>query len=509
MFKRLNSYIDSVTMYRLIFYALSILAIFALLFGFLGVIPFSGSSLSLSLATLFFVCVVSNRFLGRLTKASVNLESDAITALILFFVLTPVIGTLALAKLTVVATLAIASKYLIAWRGKHLFNPAALGAVIAGVIGFGASSWWVSLSPLLYISLVLGLLIVKKIRRFPMVIAFAVSVLSISLVTSAFSGMPPSRFLFLVPAQIFTVWPLIFLGMFMLTEPLTTPPTSGKRLVYGILVGALFGFPTHVGGVYLTPELALVIGNLFSFFVSFKGRIELTFIEKKKLAPSIYEFVFRAKQHLHFKAGQYLEWTFPHERPDARGYRRYFTIASSPTEQEIRVGMKVTESGSSSFKHHLLALTPGTRMIAGQLGGEFVLPKKSSEKLVFIAGGIGVTPFRSMIKEMVDTKQSRDIVLFYTCLDASEFVYKEIFDEAAPLGLKTVYVLTRSDSVPAGSSFKTGFIDKALLSSQVLDFEHCTYYLSGPPSMVRAYKKLVRSLGVPLSRIKTDYFAGY
>ena len=230
----------------------------------------------------------------------------------------------------------------------------------------------------------------------------------------------------------------------MITEPLTTPPTRRWRMVYGAIVGALFSPFVVIGPISSSPELALLMGNIFSFAVSPKGRRVLTLKEKQAVSDDIHHFTFTSDKKLSFRPGQYLEWTLGHKKIDGRGNRRYFTIASSPTEETIQLGVKFYEP-SSSFKKKLLSLAPGDTIMAGQLAGEFVLPKDPAKKLVFIAGGIGITPFRSMVKDINDRDEKRDAILSPSNRTASEVAYRDVFDEASrTLGLRTIYITTNS-----------------------------------------------------------------
>lgn len=140
--------------------------------------------------------------------------------------------------------------------------------------------------------------------------------------------------------------------------------------------------------------------------------------------PEIVDFVFKPSQQLAFTPGQYMEFTLEHQSPDSRGNRRYFTLASSPTETTVHLGVRFYKN-SSSFKRAMYWMDGKTRLIAGQIAGDFTLPADATEKLVFIAGGIGITPFRSMLKYLLDTQQRRDIVLIYVNKAAQEIVYAE------------------------------------------------------------------------------------
>ena len=99
---------------------------------------------------------------------------------------------------------------------------------------------------------------------------------------------------------------------------------------HGALVGFLFSSSIHIVSVYSTPELALLAGNIFAYAVSPKHKFILELKEKILVASDVYDFVFKSDHKLKFKHGQYLEWTLGHDGQDARGIRRYFSIASSP-----------------------------------------------------------------------------------------------------------------------------------------------------------------------------------
>ena len=152
----------------------------------------------------------------------------------------------------------------------------------------------------------------------------------------------------------------------------------------------------------------------------------------------------------------------------------------------------------------------GSEITASQLAGDFVLPRNPKQKCIFIAGGIGVTPFRSMFKYLLDTRQHRPVVLFYSVKTADEIVYKDVFDRAQKeLGVKVFYTLTQTESLPPGWTGKTGRITAKMIKAEVPDFHRCIFYLSGPDAMVESFKDDLRELNVRRSQIKTDYFAGF
>jgi ferredoxin-NADP reductase len=198
-----------------------------------------------------------------------------------------------------------------------------------------------------------------------------------------------------------------------------------------------------------------------------------------------------------------------HARPDNRGNRRYFTIASSADEREVRIGVKIYP-GASSFKRSLLAMRPGNEIVASQLAGEFVLPANQQEKLVFMAGGIGITPFRSMIRYLLDRRERRPITVFYSNRTAPEIVYADVLEDARKeLGIRTVYTLTDANNIPPDWQGRTGRVDAEMIARVVPDYRERTFYLSGPRSLVVGFQEVLRKIGIPKSRIKTDFFPGF
>jgi len=270
----------------------------------------------------------------------------------------------------------------------------------------------------------------------------------------------------------------------------------------------LFPPQVHILSLYTTPELVLVVSNAFAYIINPKVKLFPKLVQKLDLAPDTKDFIFAPDRDFTFKPGQYMEWTLPHAGRDNRGDRRYFTFASSPTEQNIRLGVKFYDHGSS-FKRALLNMDQNSMISASQLGGDFVMPADTNRKLVFIAGGIGVTPFRSMIKYLIDTNTPRPITLLYSEKQASEVVYTDVFEAARKqLGIKTIYTLTDQGITPP-SWARAGIITADLIQVEVPDYLQSIFYISGPHTMVTAMEDMLKGLGVPRSHIKIDFFPGY
>lgn len=501
LLRPIDAVLDRVTMYRLVLYVLAAIVLAAVVEGMLGIISYSPLAIVLSLILAIGTCWIVNEIGARLVKAATSVESVYITALILVLILPPATpGSLPAALVVIIASaISMASKYVLAPYKKHIFNPAALGVAVTGVLSIGYASWWVGGNiPLLPFVLIGGLAIVHKIRRFDLVVTFFVFAIGTIALTTPQIGFGTAVSLAVVHTS------LLFFAFVMLTEPLTTPPMRRMRLVYAAFVGILFAPAVHLGGVYSSPELALLIGNVFSYFVSPKGRHILTLVRTEETSASTREYVFTPDKHFPFAAGQFLEWTLPHRNPDARGTRRFFTIASSPTEKEIRLGVKFYPK-PSTFKQALSALVPGEKIFATELGGEFILPKNTNEKLVFIAGGIGITPFRSQLQHLLDTEEKRDIVLLYANRTPADIAYLPVLTEAEKvLHTKIVHVVAEQ----AEQGMRTGFITAELITSEVPDYHDRVFYISGPQVMVSAMKKMLLKIGIARKNIHTDYFIG-
>ncbi|HTJ55958.1 MAG TPA: RnfABCDGE type electron transport complex subunit D [Devosiaceae bacterium] len=494
---------DRITMYRLVLYYLATLLGGAFLLGIFRVIQVDPTALAFSVVLITVSCWITNMVFTKVFRAVPNLESLFITALILALILDPTTATdLSGVGLLIFASVwAMAAKFVFSIRRRHAFNPAALGVALPGLLLNEPASWWISgiiwLSPVVLVG---GVLLVRKLRRFDLVLSFAAVNLIATLITSS-----PDEYLSQAQLTVLHT-PFFFFAFVMLTEPLTAPQQKIWRIVYGALVGVLASPNIHVADFYFTPELALLAGNLLTLVVSPAGRVVLTLQRIEKAANGAFDFIFSSDRQLAFAAGQYLEWTLPLRRPDDRGNRRYFTIASAPSEEEIRLGVRLSPKGSA-FKRELAELRPGDSIVASQLAGSFVLPRDPRQKLVFIAGGIGITPFRSMLGELLERDEARPITVLYGNGSIGEIAYGDILEAAARrLGINTHYaVLNRDGATP---DMTIGFIDEETIRSCVPDFRDRVFYISGPQPMVAAQRRHLRNMGVPPWRIKTDFFPG-
>ena len=490
LIRGIDNLLNSITMYRLLLYGLSLLLVIAVIFSYTGVLASSGGGVLAVTGVLLTACYLTNKLLGYIYSAATNSESYLITALILACILPPSTTAVRLSYVALAGVIAIASKFVLAYRHKHIFNPVAVGAICLTLLDLLSVTWWIGNPSMLPFVMLLGLLIIRKIHRFKMVIAFVLAVQLMLVLQAILSDQSAG----LLIKNAVLSGPLVFFSAIMLSEPATMPSRQYYQILYGLLVGALYASQLRYGILSTSPHAVLLAGNIFAYVVNPKYKVRLKLKEKLKISTQLYDYIFTPERPLTFTPGQYMEWTLPHKHTDGRGNRRTFTIASSPTESDIHMGVKFYQP-SSSFKRSLMAMNPGDKLVAGQIAGDFVLPTDQTQKLVFIAGGIGITPFRSMVKYLTDVKQHRDIILLYMVNKAEELAYKDILRQSKAASVVTVPLIAAA-------------LSAELLQKYVPDYMERDYYISGPNGLVESYNDILRTAGFR-GRIITDYFSGY
>lgn len=512
MTRAIDRVLDGVTMYRLVFQGLVLLALVAAGLSAAGRLPFTPLQLAGSAAALLASSWLSNQLVARAVRAPVNGESAWITGLILLLILPPATTLREAAILAAAAAIASASKYALAVRRQHLLNPAAVAALVVGLAWPGSmATWWVGSADMILPTLLLGIVVLRRLGRTGFAATFVVVSTVATVVVGARSAAAITVSTITDSLRLTLLsMPVLFFAAIMLTEPLTTPPRRWMRSAYAVLVGLLFAIPFQLGPLYSSPELALVIGNLATFLVHPRWRMRLQLVERTQLTRSTQQLRFSVRgARSRFSPGQYLEWTLVHPRADTRGQRRTFTIASAPEQDGLAIGVKFPEP-PSSFKRALADLPVGGSIVAAQVAGDFTLPRDPRRKLLLIAGGIGVTPFQSMLQHLATTHQRRDAVLLYLGSGPEDFAYREQLEAAAKAtGIRMVCIIPQPERAPAGWAGAVGRPSPSLLLELVRDLATRTAYISGPSGMVRSIASALRAAGLPRRRIVTDAFSGY
>ena len=507
---RVIGLLGRVSMYRLVLASLGALTLLSLALSLAGLVGPAPLEIAASAVVLAAACVLTDVLAQSVLRMPRRLESSLITAAILLFVLRPTLEPLGLVGLVIAGVVASLSKYVLAWRGRHIFNPAATGATVLtvvsiGVPALGGSAWWVGTPWLAGPVLVLGILLLARTDKLPVVAVFWVVALTVAFVRTTVqfqaAGFPVD-----VPAVLLQVGfssPFLFLGAFMLSEPLTLPPRRRQQFAVAVLVGVLAGWPIALGGITLGQERALLIGNLLAFLFCLRAAVRLRLEGRRDLTPTVRELTFRAARPFAFSPGQYLELDVPHRRPDSRGTRREFSIASAPEDLPlVRIAFK--DGSQSSYKRALAAVEPGATLAVTGVWGDFVLPARPTAPVLLVAAGIGVTPFVSQLRHLAATGQDRDIVLVYVVSEASELAFR---DDIVASGIPVV-VFSRDEprDLPAGWVWAgPDRVDAERLLRAVPDIAQRAAYVSGPPRLISALAPAL----VKASSLTTDAFAGY
>jgi ferredoxin-NADP reductase len=234
-----------------------------------------------------------------------------------------------------------------------------------------------------------------------------------------------------------------------------------------------------------------------------------TLLARTEVAEGTMAFQFEKPKHFEFKAGQYIDLTLSGSHPELPdGLTHTFSIASSPCDQELLVATRLR---GTAFKRAISSLPIGSKArIEGPMGS-FSLHKNTARPAVFIAGGIGIAPFLSMISYATAEKLRHPIVLFY----ANRYIEDAAFiDELWELEhtnprLRFVPTLTRTDKNYRGWKGETGHISLEILFTHGRILRGPIYYIAGPPTMVAAARKTLSEVRVDEDDIRTEEFAGY
>ena len=210
-----------------------------------------------------------------------------------------------------------------------------------------------------------------------------------------------------------------------------------------------------------------------------------------------------------FKAGQYMDLTLvsPPENDD-EGRTRSFSICSAPSDPMLSFTTRLRDS---AFKRVLMKLPVGSEIQAEGPHGDFTLHRKLERPAVLLAGGIGITPFRSMIREALHRGNGRKIVLFYSNRRPEDAPFLDEFKSTAEQhpSFRFVPTMSRPESSKVPWKGRTGQIELSLLREQLQDIENPMYYIAGPPGMVAALRDLLAGGGIQDDDIRTEEFSGY
>lgn len=236
-------------------------------------------------------------------------------------------------------------------------------------------------------------------------------------------------------------------------------------------------------------------------------KVKIKLISKNEVAFGTMEFRFKKPEGFTFKPGQFADYTLinPSET-DAEGDTRGFSLGA-PFEEEI---IFTTRMRDTAFKRCLNMMQLGTEVVFDGAYGSFTLQNNTKIPAVFLSGGIGITPMRSIILQATHDKTEHKIFLFYANKTPRDAAYLDELTEAQKANANFKLIASMTD-VAGSKDWKgeTGFFTQEILQKYIGDLSLPIYYISGPPSMVTSIRKTINEAGIDDDNIRTEEFSGY
>ncbi len=229
---------------------------------------------------------------------------------------------------------------------------------------------------------------------------------------------------------------------------------------------------------------------------------------KKEIANGTLALRLSKPEGFKFVAGQAVYVSLPGlERPDASGQVRTFSIASDPDDSELEIATRLTDT---RFKQYLAAADIGSAIQVEGPYGDLVLHDDAKRPAVFLAGGIGITPFRSMVVDAVNRALPHRLFLFYSNRKPEDAAFiDELRDiEKENQQFTLIATFTEGEAVQQGSTVEHGHITAEMLTKHVGDLAAPIFYVAGPPAMVSAMEGVLKRAGVDQKNVRAEKFAG-
>lgn len=236
--------------------------------------------------------------------------------------------------------------------------------------------------------------------------------------------------------------------------------------------------------------------------------IKVALLNKVDVAQGTTSFYFEKPQGFNYTAGQYINLKLLNAiETDEKGDRRFFSLASAPYQDKLMITSRMRDT---AFKRTLSKMQIGEKIDLFGPYGSLVL-EQSSDPVVFLVGGIGITPFLSMILQATHDNLPNKIYLFYSNRRPEDTAFLEELDTCKDKNPNFTLIATMTDMEKSEKSWNgdTGYITKQMLEKYLEDLEQFIYYSAGPPVMVATMKKLLIDAGIDEAKIKTEDFSGY
>lgn len=230
---------------------------------------------------------------------------------------------------------------------------------------------------------------------------------------------------------------------------------------------------------------------------------------RSEVASGTMAFHFEKPEGFTFQPGQCGDFTLPNPpQNDAEGNKRSFSIAAAPYEDDLVIATRMRDT---AFKRSLKLIDLGTEFELEAPWGELTLHDDALIPAVFLTGGIGITPVRSIVLQAAHDKLAHPLFAFYSNRTPNDAAF---LDELAAAqdsnpNFTLIATMTEVEGSQTKWSGETGYITEAMLRKHLPDLKRPIYYLSGPPEMVAAMQKLLKNAGVEEANIRAEEFSGY
>ncbi len=232
-------------------------------------------------------------------------------------------------------------------------------------------------------------------------------------------------------------------------------------------------------------------------------------LSREAIAEGTMAFRFIKPADFQFRAGQSIDMTLLNTPEiDEEGSTRSFSLASAPFDSDLMIATRMRDTG---FKRVLRDAPIGTEVKLEGPSGSFVLHRKAERAAVLLAGGIGITPFLSMVRQATNDKTQHQIYLFYSNRRPEDAPFLEVLKEAARQNSNFHLIATMTQMARSKREWQgeTGLINEEKLVKNLPGLQGPIYYLAGPPAMVAAMRRMLMNAKVDEDDIRTEEFSGY
>jgi ferredoxin-NADP reductase len=235
----------------------------------------------------------------------------------------------------------------------------------------------------------------------------------------------------------------------------------------------------------------------------------MTLVDRQQVASDTMAFWFEPDDGaFEFRAGQHVDLAFAHPRQGFENDNfRTFSLASSPQEKKsIMIAMRMRKT---IFKSALQTAALGTKFVVSHPRGSFTLHKDTSRPAVFLAGGIGITPIRSILQHAAQGRVEHKMYLFYSNRNVGDAAFMEDMESLGAQNRNLIFIPTLTGRTTLAWRFEKGHINHEMLKRYLVGLKGPVYYIAGPSGMVAAMTSLLNSSGVSEDDMKTEEFGDY